>query len=111
MTTTTKSLLTRAMMQQDGCWLTLAIIVLKSLSSWLRHQTCLLLHQGKMDAEHATVMWSDADVGMTAQHVIMQHLVGFFGNKFIVPEAAQSTIWLCIQCHQSLLWQSTWTGL
>jgi hypothetical protein len=56
-----------------------------------------------MDAEHATVMWSDADVGMTAQHVIMQHLVGFFGNKFIVPEAAQSTIWLCIQCHQSLL--------
>ncbi len=45
-------------------------------------------HQGKMDAECATAMWSDAGVGVAAQRVIMKHFISHFGCKFTVPEAS-----------------------
>lgn len=46
------------------------------------------IHQGKMDAEYTTAMWSDAGVGVGAQRIIMKYFMGFFGYKFTVPEAA-----------------------
>jgi hypothetical protein len=46
------------------------------------------MHQGKMDAEHATAMWSDAGVGVAAQRVIMKCFIAHFGCKFTVPEAS-----------------------
>jgi hypothetical protein len=46
------------------------------------------MHQGKMDAEHATAMWSDAGVGVAAQRVIMKHFITHFGCKFTVSEAS-----------------------
>jgi hypothetical protein len=46
------------------------------------------MHQGKMDAEHATAMWSDAGVGVAAQRVIMKRFIAHFGCKFTVPEAS-----------------------
>jgi hypothetical protein len=35
-------------------------------------------HQGKMDAEYTTAMWSDAGVGVGAQRIIMKYFTGFF---------------------------------
>jgi hypothetical protein len=46
------------------------------------------IHKGKMDAEHACAMWSDAGVGMAAQRIMMKHFISFFGYKFTVPEAS-----------------------
>jgi hypothetical protein len=46
------------------------------------------VHQGKMDAEHTTAMWSHAGVGVAAQRVIMKHFISHFGCKFTVPEAS-----------------------
>jgi hypothetical protein len=46
------------------------------------------IHQGKMEAEHAAAMWSDAGIGVAAQRVVIKHFVDFFRCKFAVPEAA-----------------------
>jgi hypothetical protein len=46
------------------------------------------VHQGKMDAEHATAMWSDAGVGVAAQRIIMKCFIVHFGHKFTVLEAS-----------------------
>jgi hypothetical protein len=46
------------------------------------------IHQDKMDAEYSTAMWSDASVGVGAQRIIMKYFTGFFGYKFMVPEAS-----------------------
>jgi hypothetical protein len=46
------------------------------------------IHQGKMDAEYTTAMWSDAGVGVGAQRIIMKYFTGFFGYKFTVPETS-----------------------
>jgi hypothetical protein len=46
------------------------------------------IHQGKMGAEYAAAMWSDASVGVAAQRIIMKYFIGHFGYKFTVPEAA-----------------------
>jgi hypothetical protein len=45
------------------------------------------IHQGKMDAEYTTAMWSDAG-GVGAQRIIMKYFTGFFGYKFTVPETS-----------------------
>ena len=45
------------------------------------------IHQGKMDAEYTTAMWSDAGVGVAAQRIMMKHFIDFFGYKFTVAEA------------------------
>jgi hypothetical protein len=66
------------------------------------------VHQGKMDAEHATAMWSDAGVGVAAQRVIMKRVIARFRCKFTVPERP-STSWLCIRCHRSWARLITWT--
>jgi hypothetical protein len=52
------------------------------------------IHQGKMDAEYTTAMWSDAGVGVAAQRIMMKYLIDFFGYKFTVAEAliAQLTV-------------------
>ncbi len=46
------------------------------------------IHQGKMDAEYTTAMWSDAGVGVAAQRIIMKYFISHFGYKFTVPEAS-----------------------
>jgi hypothetical protein len=46
------------------------------------------IHKGKMDAEHACAMWSDAGVGVAEQRIIMKCFISFFGYKFTVPEAS-----------------------
>ena len=33
------------------------------------------IHQGKMDAEYTTAMWSDAGVGVAAQGIIMKYFL------------------------------------
>ncbi len=45
------------------------------------------IHQGKMDAEYTTAMWSDAGVGVAAQRIMMKYFIDFFGYKFTVAEA------------------------
>jgi hypothetical protein len=45
------------------------------------------IHQGKMDAEYTTAMWSDAGVGVAAQQIMMKYFMDFFGYKFTVAEA------------------------
>jgi hypothetical protein len=45
------------------------------------------IHQGKMDAEYTTAMWSDAGVGVAGQRIIMKYFIDFFGYKFTVAEA------------------------
>ena len=45
------------------------------------------IHQGKMDAEYTTAMWSEAGVGVAAQQIMMKYLFGFFGYTFTVAEA------------------------
>ncbi len=50
------------------------------------------VHQGKMDVENTTAMWSDAGVGVGAQRIITKHFMGFFGCKFAVPEAATNAL-------------------
>jgi hypothetical protein len=46
------------------------------------------LHKGKMNAEHACAMWSDAGVDVAAQQIMMKHFISFFAHKFTVPEAS-----------------------
>jgi hypothetical protein len=46
------------------------------------------MHQGEVDAEHATAMWSDADVGVAAQRIMMKCFILHFMRKFTVPEAS-----------------------
>ena len=46
------------------------------------------IHQGKMDAEYTTAMWSDAGVGVAAQRIIMKYFISHFGYKFTVPEVS-----------------------
>jgi hypothetical protein len=46
------------------------------------------IHKGKMDAECACAMWSDAGVGVAAQRITMKYFISFFGYKFTVPEAS-----------------------
>jgi myosin heavy subunit len=36
------------------------------------------IHQGKMDAEYTTAMWSDAGVGVAGQRIIMKYFLDFF---------------------------------
>jgi hypothetical protein len=45
------------------------------------------IHQGKMDAEYTTAMWSDAGIGVAAQRIMMKYFINFFGYKFTVAEA------------------------
>jgi hypothetical protein len=45
------------------------------------------IHQGKMDAEYTTAMWSDAGVGVAAQQIVMKYFIDFFGYKFTVAKA------------------------
>jgi hypothetical protein len=45
------------------------------------------IHQGKMDAEYTTAMWSDAGVGVAAQRIVMKYFIDFFGYKFTVAES------------------------
>jgi hypothetical protein len=40
------------------------------------------IHQGKMDVEYTTTMWSDAGVGVAAQQIIIKYFIDFFGYKF-----------------------------
>jgi hypothetical protein len=44
------------------------------------------IHQGKMDAEYITAMWSDAGVGVTAQKNMMKYFIRFLGHKFTAAE-------------------------
>jgi hypothetical protein len=46
------------------------------------------IHQGKMDTEYTTAMWSDAGVGVTAQRIIMKYFIDYFGYKSTVAEAS-----------------------
>jgi hypothetical protein len=46
------------------------------------------IHQGKMDAEYTTAMWSDAGVGVAAQRIIMKYFIDYFGYKLTVAEAS-----------------------
>jgi hypothetical protein len=46
------------------------------------------IHKGKMDAECACAMWSDAGVGVETQQITMKHFISFFGCKFTVLEAS-----------------------
>jgi hypothetical protein len=50
------------------------------------------IHQGKMDAEYTTAMWSDAGVGVAAQQIIMKYFIDFFGYKFTVAQALISQL-------------------
>ena len=50
------------------------------------------IHQGKMDAEYTTAMWSDAGVGVAAQRIIMKYFIDVFGYKFTVAESAVSQL-------------------
>jgi hypothetical protein len=50
------------------------------------------IHQGKMDAETTTAMWSDAGVGVAAQRIMMKYFLDFFGYKFTVAEASISQL-------------------
>jgi hypothetical protein len=46
------------------------------------------IHQGKMDAEYTTAMWSDAGVGVAGQRVItMKYFIDFFKYKFTIAKA------------------------
>ena len=45
------------------------------------------IHQGKMSAEYATAMWSDAGVGAGGQRIVMKYFIDFFGYKFTVAES------------------------
>jgi hypothetical protein len=42
------------------------------------------IHQGKMDADYTTAMWSDAGVGVAAQRIIMKYFIDYLGYKFTV---------------------------
>jgi hypothetical protein len=53
-------------------------------------------HQGKLDTEHATAMWSDAGVGAAAQCIMMKHFILCFGCKFTVPEASINKLAVCL---------------
>jgi hypothetical protein len=64
------------------------------------------IHQGKMHAEYTTDMWSDAGVGVEAQRIIMIFLAT---NLLLLRQ--QSSSWLSIQYHQSLVQCSIWTKL
>jgi hypothetical protein len=44
-------------------------------------------HQGKMDTEYTTALWSDARVGVAAQQIVMKYFFDFFGYKFTVAKA------------------------
>jgi hypothetical protein len=50
------------------------------------------VHQGKMDAEYTTAMWSDAGVGVAAQRIIMKYFIDFFRYKFTIAEALISQL-------------------
>jgi hypothetical protein len=40
-----------------------------------------------MGAFGALAMWGDANIMLTQQHIILQHLQQFFGHQIMVPEA------------------------
>jgi hypothetical protein len=71
-------------------WLTTHLLGDCCLSEFVESSQALdmTIHKGKMNAEHACAMWSDAGVGMAAQRIIMKHFISFFGCKFAVPEAS-----------------------
>jgi hypothetical protein len=52
----------------------------------------MLIHQGKMEVEYTTAMWSDAGVGVVAQQIMIKYFIGFFGYKFTVAEALISQL-------------------
>jgi hypothetical protein len=49
-------------------------------------------HQGKMDTEYTTAMWSDAGVGVAGQQIIMKYFIDIFGYKSTVPEVLISQL-------------------
>jgi hypothetical protein len=66
------------------------------------------IHQGKMDAEYTTSMWSDAGVGVAGQHIIMKYFINFFKYKFT---AAKALINQLPHCHWFKLPSSQWQAL
>jgi hypothetical protein len=74
------------------------------------HASDVPVHQGEMDAAHATALWSNVGVGMAEQRVIMKILLAILVAK-LLSLRQQPTIWLHIQRRQSSPRQSMWTGL
>jgi hypothetical protein len=72
------------------------------------------IHQGKMDAEYTTAMWSDAGVGVAAQRIMMKYFIDFFGCKFTVAEALITQLAVdSVQCMDRTLdyWYKDLQGL